>query len=51
MCVKERVEALSLPLASIDKFIADTSIAKTPGLCFGLIWARHWLQQQKEVQQ
>jgi hypothetical protein len=51
MAAKERVEALSLPVAAIDAFITDESLAKTPGLCFGLLWGRHWLQQQGQPQQ
>lgn len=44
MAVEERVEALALPLAAVDAFIADDTLAKTPGCCFGLIWARQWVQ-------
>jgi hypothetical protein len=51
MAAKERVEALSLPVAAIDAFITDESLAKTPKLCFGLLWGRQWLQQQGQQQQ
>lgn len=51
MAVKERVEALSLPLSALDGFIVDDSIAKTPGLCFGLLWGKQWLQQQQAPRQ
>uniref|UniRef100_A0A383V9A4 Nudix hydrolase domain-containing protein n=1 Tax=Tetradesmus obliquus TaxID=3088 RepID=A0A383V9A4_TETOB len=51
MAASERVEALSLPVAAVDAFIADASLAKTPGLCFGLLWGRQWLQQQQQQQQ
>jgi hypothetical protein len=51
MAAQERVEALSLPVAALDAFIADESLAKTPGLCFGLLWGRQWLQQQEQRQQ
>ncbi|KAF6261216.1 hypothetical protein COO60DRAFT_1636960 [Scenedesmus sp. NREL 46B-D3] len=37
MAAKERVEALSLPVAAVEAFIVDESLAKTPGLCFGLL--------------
>lgn len=50
MAIKERVEALSIPYTAVDGFIADDSIAKTPGLCFGLLWARQWLQQHQKAQ-
>lgn len=51
MAVEERVEALALPVASVDAFIADDSLVKTPGCCFGLLWGRQWLQQQQQRQQ
>lgn len=47
MAAAERVEALALPLSGVDGFIADDRLAKTPGCCFGLMWARQWLQQQQ----
>jgi hypothetical protein len=47
MAAQERVEALALPLSAVDAFIADDSLAKTPGCCFGLMWGRQWLQQQR----
>lgn len=50
MAAKERVEALSLPVPAVDAFIADESLAKTPGLCFGLLWGRHQLQQLQQQQ-
>lgn len=52
MAASERVEALSLPVSAVDAFIADASLAKTPGLCFGLLWGRQWLlQQQQQISQ
>jgi len=51
MAAEERVEALALPLSTVDAFMADDSLAKTPGCCFGLMWGRHWLQQQQQQQQ
>jgi hypothetical protein len=51
MAAKERVEALSLPVTAVDAFVTDDSLAKTPGLCFGLLWGRQWLQQQQQQQQ
>lgn len=47
MAAQERVEALALPLSAVDAFNADDSLAKTPGCCFGLMWGRQWLQQQR----
>jgi hypothetical protein len=49
MAAEERVEALALPVSSIDAFIADDSLAKTPGCCFGLLWSRQWLQTQQQA--
>jgi hypothetical protein len=46
MAAEERVEALALPRAAIDAFIADDSLAKTPGCCFGLLFGRQWLLNQ-----
>eukprot|EP00879_Flechtneria_rotunda_P008604 GHRR01009016.1.p1 GENE.GHRR01009016.1~~GHRR01009016.1.p1 ORF type:complete len:266 (+),score=78.55 GHRR01009016.1:224-1021(+) len=43
---KERVEALALPLDAVHAFVADDMLAKTPGLCFGLLWGRQRLLQQ-----
>jgi hypothetical protein len=51
MAAAERVEALALPLSSVDAFMADDSLAKTPGCCYGLMWGRHWLQAQQQRQQ
>lgn len=48
MAAEERVEALALPLGCVDAFIADDSLAKTPGCCFGLMWGRQWLQQAQQ---
>lgn len=50
MAAVERVEALALPLSAVDAFMADDSLAKTPGCCFGLMWGCHWLQQQQQQQ-
>lgn len=49
MAAEERVEALALPLGSVDAFIANDSLAKTPGCCFGLLWGRQWLQAQQQA--
>lgn len=46
MAAEERVEALSLPVAAVDAFISDETLAKTPGLCFGLLWGQRWLERQ-----
>jgi hypothetical protein len=48
MAAAERVGALALPLSSVDAFMADDSLAKTPGCCYGLMWGRHWLQAQQQ---
>ncbi|KAF8058051.1 NUDT14 [Scenedesmus sp. PABB004] len=37
-CRSERVEALALPVDAAAAFIEDAALAKTPGLCFGLLW-------------
>lgn len=50
MAAKEKVEALSIPLSAVDGFITDNYVAKTPGLCFGLLWGMQWLQRQKVSQ-
>ena len=55
MAAAGRVEALqaqlALPLSCVDAFMADDSLAKTPGCCYGLMWGRHWLQAQQQQQQ
>jgi hypothetical protein len=51
MAAAERVEALALPLSCVDAFMADDSLAKTSGCCYGLMWGRHWLQAQQQQQQ
>ena len=36
----ERIELLALPLNSIEAFVMDSSISKTSGAMFGLLWAK-----------
>lgn len=43
--LSERVEALALPVADVEAFLADEELAKTPGLAFGLLWGMAWLQR------
>jgi hypothetical protein len=36
----EAIEVLSLPFANVRPFLADSSVAKSPGLMYGLLWAQ-----------
>lgn len=36
----ERIEVLALPLANVEAFVTDSSVAKTSGAMFGLYWAK-----------
>lgn len=36
----ERIELLALPLNSVEAFAMDSSISKTSGAMFGLLWAK-----------
>jgi hypothetical protein len=39
----EAIEVLALPLESTTAFVLDSSMAKSPGLMFGLLWAQQGL--------
>ena len=34
----EAIEVLALPLENAKSFLADDSICKSAGMCYGLIW-------------
>lgn len=40
VCSGEAIEVLSLPLDQSDAFIKDTTISKSAGVCFGLLWLK-----------
>jgi hypothetical protein len=39
----ESIEVLALPFDQAPAFVLDNSLAKSPGLQFGLLWAYHAL--------
>jgi hypothetical protein len=39
----ERIELLALPIANVEAFVVDSSISKTSGAMFGLLWGKSQL--------
>lgn len=45
----ERIELLALPLKSVEAFVMDSSISKTSGAMFGLLWAKNNVLSEKST--
>jgi UDP-sugar diphosphatase len=41
----ESIEVLALPLEQADAFVFDSSLAKSPGLMFGVLWLQRKLSR------
>lgn len=42
----EQIEVLALPVDFAMEFLLDSTIAKSSGMMFAVMWLRDWLQQQ-----
>lgn len=44
----EQIELLALPIDSAMEFLLDSTIAKSSGMMFAVMWFMEWLRQKEK---